>query len=1064
MNTRFFLLFATLSSLLAVPLAHAQFEIRGGATNLLDGRRAGGSAEVDSGGKVSAITVRGGGAGYTSAPTVTIGPPPNGSTAVATAVLTGGVVTSITITNGGSGYGAVPPAVTIAPPQTPTGSAAITPQYAGQANTSSSAGPISPIKPELATIPIPSLAAGLYPKASDSTVPATPVVTIVLARASAGYSFASGVPRYLMGEEIPPPLATWSGAVAAPSYWRAKPVQPGETFSSAYVANLNGASQPLAPLGTVNVTSSGTGSPTVTVANVPTGLTSGAILLGQRVNVVDGFNVTLAGNADTTITTATSKIFTPPTSYYFSPHATKVFATQPGRVTITWVSSVPDTSASGESVATYKFKTEVFSVSSSSSQLPRTMYWTEKSFSAPAVPIPKGRIVTVNPIFNVFMPSHVATEFKPAGENLPSDPNAQMPKEKRTFWFENTSVQAFLRAHNMEGRLFVEYLGALRQGQSDVYEFLGSDIVDVKMVAESEIIETELGQPLRPRQGAAQDGDDQLTASIVSNFNIQDNKVLYGTSVLTSGTLVYHAERANDNPDKVQAYWTEALDAAIYPDTPPNLLISWPKYLRKYLHVWPDSLASYEPVTVTNTGSGVATGPQFDEAHLPQIMFQDDPAETEVSIGVGSGRLLADFTLSSDQTNRTLIKFLEDGIPWYVPLYIQAENLLGRPAVVDPDGSGSPAVTTINDTNADGVADLRMTVNVGDRIEPPAGYSRAGYIAGGDIYYPAGYIDPFVQGPAAAVTGAIIPVNSRPGQDQLTVWWFKEVAPPSAKFAPFFLPSKVGKYTVVYPVGKPQIVIASGIGTGDLGPSQQAGSVYYQNDVTKPGFNPNEEHALLLGSRAYALRDDLNNPSSTSQPFVLLAYTNPDDQRPGIDVFEVVRETFTYPLAYDAIAGTKTQPPGPLFALPLPLDSNGEVLNYEVDGVPDPASGLNAPTSYGTFTFKDRQGYDWTYRGAHASDQCQRHGGGQRQCWSQQHHRGSQRRRLYHRSRGHRRAAGQRHHCHGHGDPGRAQCRQLHYHQRHQDVFRGPDHGHYRRRRQRGDGHRAAEQWPRYRH
>ena len=969
MNTRFFLLFATLSSLLlAAPLARAQFEIRGGATNLLDSRRAGGSAAVTSG-AVSSITVRGGGAGYTAAPTVTIGPPPSGTTAVATAVLTGGVVRSITINNGGSGYGAVPPAVTIAPPKTPTGSATTTPQYAGQANTSSTAGPISPILPQLATIPIPGLAAGLYPKASDRTVPASPVVTIVLARASAGYSFASGVPRYLMGEEIPPPLATWSGAVAAPAYWRAKPVQPGETFSSAYVANLNGASQPLAPLGTVNVTSSVTSSPTVTVASVPTGLISGAILLGQRVNVVDGLNVTLAGNADTTITTSTSKTFTPPTSYYFSPHANKVFATQSGRVTITWVSSVPDTSASGESVATYKFKTEVFSVSSSSSQLPRTMYWTEKSFSAPAVPIPKGRIVAVNPIFNVFMPSHVANEFKPVGENLPSDPNAQSPKEKRTFWFENMSGQASLRAHNMEGRLFVEYLGTLRQGQSDVYEFLGADIVDVKMVAESGIIETELGQPMRPHQGAAQDGDDQLTASIVSSLSIEDNKPLYGTSVLKNGTIVYHAERGNDNPDKIQVYWMEALDVAIYPDTPPNLSISWPKYLRKYLHVWPDSLASYEPVTVTNTGSGVATGPQFDAAHLPEIIFQDDPAETEVTIGLETGRLLADFTLSSDQTNRTLIKFLEDGIPWYVPLYIQAENLLGSAAVVDPDGAGplngAEAVSTINDTNADGVADLRMTVNVGDRIEPPVGYSRAGYIAGGDSYYPAGYIDPFVLGPAAAVTGAIIPVNSRPGQNQLTVWWFKEVAPPSAKFVPFFLPSKVGKYTVVYPVGKPQIVIASGIGTGDLGFSQQAGSVYYQNDASKPGFNPNEEHALMLASRAYALRDDLNNPATTSEPFVLLAYTSPTDQRPSMDVYAVVRENFTYPLVYDAIAGTKLQPPGPLFALPLPINSSKQSKNYEADAAGDPAAGANAPDTYDKFTFQDRQGYDWIYRGAH---------------------------------------------------------------------------------------------------
>ena len=46
--------------LLLAGAAHAQFEIKGGATNLLDQRRAGASATV-SGGAVNAITVRGGG-------------------------------------------------------------------------------------------------------------------------------------------------------------------------------------------------------------------------------------------------------------------------------------------------------------------------------------------------------------------------------------------------------------------------------------------------------------------------------------------------------------------------------------------------------------------------------------------------------------------------------------------------------------------------------------------------------------------------------------------------------------------------------------------------------------------------------------------------------------------------------------------------------------------------------------------------------------------------------------------------------------------------------------------
>jgi hypothetical protein len=96
MNPRILLFLTLLGSL---PLAHAQYEIRGGATNLLDSRRAGASATV-AGGAVTAITVRGGGAGYLAAPAVTIGPPASGTTATATAVLTGGVVTAIIVNNG----------------------------------------------------------------------------------------------------------------------------------------------------------------------------------------------------------------------------------------------------------------------------------------------------------------------------------------------------------------------------------------------------------------------------------------------------------------------------------------------------------------------------------------------------------------------------------------------------------------------------------------------------------------------------------------------------------------------------------------------------------------------------------------------------------------------------------------------------------------------------------------------------------------------------------------------------------------------------------------------------
>ncbi len=963
MNPRILLFLTLLGSL---PLAHAQYEIRGGATNLLDSRRAGASATV-AGGAVTAITVRGGGAGYLAAPAVTIGPPASGTTATATAVLTGGVVTAIIVNNGGSGYyGTAPPTLTLAPPKSPTtpsGTAAVTtPQYAGQGNTSSTAGPLSTS----------GITAGRYPRASDKTIPASPKVTAVLARASMGHSFASGVPRYMMGDEIQRPLVNWSGAPCSPDYWRAQPVQPGETFTPSYLTNLNGATQPLSPQGSVTVLTSSTSSTTVTVASVPAGLLNGATLLGQRVTLVDGLTITLAATASSSISTATATTFKPPLTYYYSPHARKVFASQPGRVTVTWVSNVPDTSASGEVTATYKFRTDVFSVSSASARTPRTIYWTEKSFTAPVVKIPAGRIVAVNPVYNTFMPSHVVDEFVPAGYS--PNPATAPAAEPRTLWFDNGNGQAALHAYNMEGRLFVEYLGALQQGSTGTHEFLGADIVDVKMVAESATIETKLGQQLRPRQEAAQNGDDQLQASLVFDSTVV-NKPLYGTSALANGSLVYHAERENDNPDRIVIYWLEEKDASIYYLTPPaapGLAICWPKYQRKYIQVWP-TFPEFQPVVVTNTGSGISTGPQFDAAHLPTVIFQDDPAETEVSIDVNTQRLLADFSNSSDQTSRTLLKFMSAGTPWYVPLYVQSQAKLGSVAVVDPDGTGpltgTPAVTTINDLNADGVADISITVNVGQRLTPPsAAYSAAGYIASGTNYYPAGYINPFTNGVKAAEAGAIIPVNALPANNQLTVWWFKQVPAPNANFAAFYLPSVVGHYTVVYPTSPapPEIVIASGLGTGDLGPSQQLGSIYYQNDFTQPGFNPNEEHALMMAGRAYALRDDLNNAATTSSPFVLLAYTDPHDQRPSIDAYKVVRSNFTYPLTYNAIAGTKAQPPMPLAALPPALNTSGIVLNSEVPGIPDLATGVNAPTAYKSFTFRDRQGYDWTYRGAHA--------------------------------------------------------------------------------------------------
>ena len=256
-----FFLHASLAGLLSYSAAQAQLSINANPTNLLDKRFAAATTTVANG-NVTAITVINGGSGYTSAPGVTVSAPASGNTATATATVSGGFLTAITINSGGSGY-TTAPTISIAPPPAynPSGTPAVTTsQYAGQANSSAGSGPIN--ANELGKA-IPGFAAGRYPRGYDRTN-ATPVTTVVLGRSSFGYSFASGVPRYSFGDEIPRPSVDWKGEVN-PNYWRVEPITPGESFAPAGPSNLGDLGSGNVPLaaGTVTVNSSTAGSATV---------------------------------------------------------------------------------------------------------------------------------------------------------------------------------------------------------------------------------------------------------------------------------------------------------------------------------------------------------------------------------------------------------------------------------------------------------------------------------------------------------------------------------------------------------------------------------------------------------------------------------------------------------------------------------------------------------------------------------------------------------------------------------------------------------------------------------
>jgi len=181
--------------------------------------------------------------------------------------------------------------------------------------------------------------------------------------------------------------------------------------------------------------------------------------------------------------------------------------------------------------------------------------------------------------------------------------------------------------------------------------------------------------------------------------------------------------------------------------------------------------------------------------------------------------------------------------------------------------------------------------------------------------------------------GTIIPVNrysaSRP-QDfgrELAVAWYRR----NGKGV--YWASRAVRYAPRWPYDPDRIVIASEKGSEvngqavlTAGDFPQA-SIYQQNDYSAPGYNPNDEHALMApsstgsGSDAvFALRSDFggdNDKSAASDPYVLLKYYNNTDSEWNFKLYKVVATDPQYAnFRYTGVAGTTVSPPYPVRLLP----------------------------------------------------------------------------------------------------------------------------------------------------
>ncbi len=664
--------------------------------------------------------------------------------------------------------------------------------------------------------------------------------------------------------------------------------------------------------------------------------------------------------------------------FYYSPHADKVFAIKPGNIEIKWKVRGDDLNGLVQS----------YVISGTSVKPTRTIFWTEagKGYNGPLVTVPSGRVQEVHIAYfdsepgsqeptpvdlnTGYFPERVSVDYY--YRDRARDEDSEPAEEFRTLWFEKgvgPNAGSF-HAYNIEGRVFVEYLGNFRDADRINREHLGFEVVDVKQTQRADPLRVNVGDRLFPSEPAAVTEIEKEFIPYVAAGGFGVDAFIYTNRTL-AGTEELYAVRST-TPTFFPGTTTETVsnEALVYWKESGELGISWPKKYVSYLAKWPEEFQSgwaelsaaereeylrdYYSIYArpANDTEAAATGVRLPSVNNPSLVFQDNQQREHAFLtpeGV--------FYTVAGAGSRSLIRYQVGEQVWFERVYSLPSTGF--------EAYGSPGTTP-----------------VGQRIEAPAaaGPGAVGYIHTSktgpmrrDAYNPGAYIDPIVEGLEEAATGAIIPVNALPSNNELEIWWYKSTpAPAGTGFSDVAWPSVVSRHTLVWPEALPnyeadyaEIVLARNDGSGELGVAA-TGSIYRQPDPAKPGYNPNEEHALMSGGVAWALRDDLNVPDVSSAPYVLVDYTA-GDGRPGMVIRKVVRENADHKFRYAAVAGTPLQGPMPLPLMTPALDGSGRSLNREINHQTSNAN-VSEGGIYSRFTYKDRKGGLWVYRGPHDSE------------------------------------------------------------------------------------------------
>lgn len=681
--------------------------------------------------------------------------------------------------------------------------------------------------------------------------------------------------------------------------------------------------------------------------------------------------------------------------YYWSPNSRQVYAVQPGQVSITWKRVVPTnniptlTNNVGyvlEGGNYYALFTNTYLVSGSAVKAPRKMHWTEGVFrsTGKAIAVPSAAIGGVAIVYNSTVPERVAHEYV-APDQVPIVETNRL-EETRTFWYDRG--QGLIFAYNAEGRVFMELLGDVRASDNQ-RNSLGFEIVDISREPARNDVTIELGEKLTAFQNG---GDDS---------GLFPEAVLQGAG---GAQFAYRHVRAGiERPDFYAEQETRNLNDLLMHWLETGVQgLRWPSRFVRYALVWPADAAAYShylrPQVATELEAKETAAPLPTE-NVPAIAYQD-PLDRPRARLTESFAFYTWLESPPVPAHRALLRFTsgehvrhERVFSWRGPDLVAATNSAATNFLGSVATRLSAWNTNTTNFSFSGVLTaprvVSQTVEVGQRIHAPAGEAGASgsnYLAGyivpsqGSSYHGAAYVNPFASGGfAAANGGAIIPVNAIPGTNTLEVWWFRETPEDFARgFKAVRWPAALGRYTIQWPAAPREIILAGNDGSGGLGSLEATGFIYTQNNPALPGYNPNEEHALMLGGQAYALRDDLNNTNAgggySSHPFVLLSFTDADG-RPSVTPFRVRREKPEEGISFDYVvrAGTALEAPMPLPFLPAPVSGR---RNYNTE---PPAVGGDLPAGwsevahangpyghYGAFTYRDRKENFWVYRGLHA--------------------------------------------------------------------------------------------------